>query len=285
MIFIFYTVLGSAICAVAQALGMAATRHMHPFKVCAMRFGLGIPFCYLLSVAFTKSWVPHLTLDQYLLAALVGVISWGVGAMMFFTAMQKGSMHRVGPVANSLGIWSVFLSIFFLGEPFFWALIVVVALLGAGVFLMAPASKTTQKWKPAIPFALAVSLMWAVGIVLTKVAIHGVPYPTFVCVKMVASTAFLMLFYPFTPTRINRQGFMLGLGSALTLVIGDTLLMAGVDGLSATLFSPLFATTIPFGFLFSVVYLKEKPLRRNWIGMILIFAAAAICGYYSAVGK
>jgi drug/metabolite transporter (DMT)-like permease len=283
MIYIFYTILGAAICAVAQALGMAATRHLHPFKVCALRFGLGAPVCYAFSVAYTRTWIPDLTPTQYLLAAVVGVSSWGIGAMMFFTAMQKGGMYRVGPVSNSLGIWTVILSVIFLGEKFFGALAVVMILLGAGVFLIAPASAKADKWKPAIPMALAVSVIWAAGIVLTKVAVRGVPYPTFVCIKMVAATVFLLFFYPFTGTKMNGKGFLLGLGSAFTLVFGDTLLMAGIDALPASLFSPLFATTIPFGFLFSIVFLKEKPLVRNWIGMLLIFAAAAICGYYSAM--
>ena len=65
-------------------------------------------------------------------------------------------------------------------------------------------------------------------------------------------------------------------------MVGDILLMAGVGGLPASIFSPVFATTIPFGFISSVVFLREEPVRRNWLGMVLIFLAAAICGYYAA---
>jgi drug/metabolite transporter (DMT)-like permease len=97
---------------------------------------------------------------------------------------------------------------------------------------------------------------------------------------MAATTLFLSGFYPFTPTRVTKYGFFYGLLSAMTLVVGDILLMAGVDGLPASVYSPLYSTTIPFGFIFSIAFIKEKPVRRNWLGMAMIFAAAAICGYF-----
>ncbi|MFA6451153.1 MAG: DMT family transporter [bacterium] len=280
MIYILYTLLGAAIVAIAQTAGKLALRDLHPVKVCAFRFGLGAPVCYLLGVAQTHNWNPGLTMHQYLIIALIGVGAWGIGAVIFFWAMKMDSMHRVGTISNSLSVWVVLISVLFLGEPFFPAMIPALILLVAGAALLSPQTEGSKRWAPAIPIGILISVIWALSIVMTKIAVHGVPYPTFVAIKMAGATLFLMVLYPFTPTRVTKHGFIYGLISALTLVVGDTLLMAGVDGLPASIFSPLYSTTIPFGFLFSVAIIKEKPVRRNWLGMALIFAAAAICGYY-----
>ncbi len=285
MLYILYTILGCFICAIAQVAGTAATRDLHPVKVCFFRFGLAAPMCYVLSVAMTGDAFPDLTLRQYAMTALVGLISWVVGAIIFFTAMNKGGMHRVAPVSNSIGIWTVLLSVIFLGEKFLPMFIPVIILLGIGVAFMGPAPKNgAHNWRPAIPAALLVSILWAVGIIITKIAVAGVPYATFVFIKLTAAAVALGAMYPFVGGKVTRKTFLICLLSATTLVFGDTLLMAGLDGLPASVWAPLFATTIPFGFVLSIIFLKENPLRRNWLGMIFIFAAAAICGYIAAVG-
>jgi len=280
LIYIIYTLLGTAIVAIAQTAGKVALRDIHPIKVCFYRFSLGAPICYLIGVYQTHKWLPDIAFKRFIFIASIGIVAWGIGAVIFFWAMKKDSMHRVGTLSNSLSIWAVFLSIIFLEEKFFPAMIPVLILLIFGVVLLSPAAEGAERWKPAIPVGILISIIWATTIVAQKVAIHGVPYSTFVAIKMAATTVFLLFFYPFTPTKLTRHGFFYSLISALTLVVGDILLMAGVDGLPASIFSPLYSTTIPFGFVFSVMFIKEKPVRRNWIGMLLIFAAAAICGYF-----
>jgi len=278
--YILITILGAAIVAIAQTAGKAALRDLHPVKFCALRFGVGIPFCYAIGVAETHKWVPELALKQYLMISAIGLIGWGIGAVIFFWAMKKDSMHRVGTISNSLSIWVVVMSVMFLGEKFFPAMIPVLILLVIGAALLAPTAEGTKAWKPAIPVGLVISIIWAISIVMTKVAVHNVPYAFFVAIKMAATTVFLMMFYFFMPTKLTQGNLKLSTISALTLVVGDILLMVGVDGLPASIYSPIYATTIPFGFMFSIWFIKERPVGRNWLGMLLIFASAAICGYY-----
>ena len=171
MIFIIYTFVGAAIVAVAQTAGKLALRDMHPVKVCVFRFGLGAPVCYLLGVAQTHKWNPGLTAHQYLIISLIGIIAWGIGAVIFFGAMKRDTMHRVGTISNSLSIWVVVMSMLFLGEPFFPAMIPVLILLVAGAALLAPATEGAKRWRPAIPVGLLISIIWAVSIVVTKVEI------------------------------------------------------------------------------------------------------------------
>jgi drug/metabolite transporter (DMT)-like permease len=133
-----------------------------------------------------------------------------------------------------------------------------------------------------MPLAVFVALTWAVNLILTKIYIQGVPLPAFVFIKMAAATLYHVMFFPFDHSPFTRRGVVFSLISAVLLSVSDIMLMVGVRGLPATIFSPVFATVIPFGFILSVILLKEKPVRRNWAGMLLIFAAAAICGYYGA---
>jgi len=279
LIYVACTVAGAFICAIAQATSMAATRYMHPLKVCFYRFTIAVPFCYLAGFFTTGKTLPGVTVEQFLYIGSIGFIAWGIGGFLFFYAMSKGSMHRVAPISNSLVIFVVILSIIFLGEPFFKELIFIVLILGAGIGMIAPTSKNDKQWKPAVPVAVMVAFLWGTSIVMTKVAVAGVPYPYFVFIKMIFTSGFFFIVQLFYKTPSNKKGILLCFASALALVAGDSLLMMAVDGLPASIFSPIYATVIPFGFVFSVVFLKEKPHKRNWWGMGLIFLAAAICGY------
>jgi drug/metabolite transporter (DMT)-like permease len=276
------TVLGAAVLAAAQLTGKQAADEMDPVKSCFFRYLLSIPICYALLAVTSGHLIPQITIHQLLTAGLVGLIAWGVGAIVFFTVMHRDSMHRVSPISNSMSVWVAVLSIIFLGEPFFPALVAVLAFLVAGVFLMSPENGEGKSWRWGIPLALLVALLWSVSIVMTKVFIKGMHPAAFVLVKVTAATAFHSFFYSSSPAKANAKGVWLSVASAATLVGGDTLFLAGLKGLPASIATPLYTTMIPFGFLMSIVFLKEKPLLRNWIGMALIFAAAAICGYYSA---
>ena len=274
------TLVGCLIVAFSQMTGKMATNHLHPVKVCALRFGLAAPFCYAVHVKTSGAWTLPINWQLFGMIGIIGILGWGVGALLFYTVMQKDSMHRVAPVCNSVSIFTVALSIVFLDEKFFPALGVVMVLLVVGIFFMTPSAAGTRRWGPALPVAVLVSLFWAVNLVMTKVYIVGVPKPAFVLVKMIVATSFHLCLFLFERSPINMKGFQYSLISAFLLVAGDILLMMGLDGLPASVFAPIFATVIPFGFLLSVVILKERPVSRNWAGMLLIFAAAAICGYY-----
>lgn len=279
---ILSTVAGAAVLAIAQMTGKQAADEMDPVKSCFFRFVFSIPLCWGLLALTTGRWWFDASVSRILTIAAIGMIAWGVGALVFFTVMKRDSMHRASPISNSLSVWVAVLSILFLGEPFFPALVGVLALLLCGVALMAPENGTGRAWKWGIPLALLVAILWSVSIVLTKAFIRGIPAPGFVLIKVMAASVFHAFFYRSSPSRPNRNGVLLSVASAITLVGGDTLFVFGVSGLTASIATPLFTTTIPFGFLLSVFVLKEKPTWKNWVGMILIFIAAALCGYYGS---
>lgn len=277
-----YTVTGCFVVAFSQLTGKMAADRIHPLYVCGLRFGMAIPVCFGVLVYETGSLSLDITWKLFVIIGLIGVLAWGGGALLFYTLMSRDSMHRVLPICNSVSIWTVALSIIFLGEPFFPALGLVLVMLAIGIAYMTPSHAGTQRWKPAIPLALLVALMWSVNLILSKLYVDQVPRPMFVLIKMIWASGFHLTFFPMVRSRITRSGFGFALVSAMLLVPGDILLMMGVNGLPASIFSPVYATVIPFGFLLSVIILKERPMARNWFGMSLIFAAATICGYYGS---
>jgi len=279
---IIFTVVGTVLCAMAQLTGKVAAGRMPPVKMCAIRYGAAAPMCYAVMVGMTGRWDTGMDLSQTGMASLIAIIAWGFGAIFFFTTMRLDSMHRVAPVSNSLSVWTVLLSVLFLREPFFPALAVILVVLVGGISLMTPDATTQNRWKWAIPAGVAVSILWAVSIVLTKVTISDVHVAAFVFVKMVAAAIFHTALSPAAKGTVHRDGIKFVIISAACLVVGDTLLMAGLSRLPASIFAPVFATIIPFGFIGSVFLLGERPLKRNWAGMGLIFLAAAVCGYYGA---
>ena len=279
---VLITVLGCFVMAGAQITGKMAADRVPLFRMCALRFGLAIPVGYAAYIANTGRFRLGFTLPQCIIFALIGVLSWGIGASLFFLITHRDGIHRAAPICNSMTVWVVALSVIFLKEPLFPALGVVVVLLLTGIILMTPAAKEQKHWSPAIPLAVVVSLVWAVTIVLSKVFLKGVDPSAFVCVKVIGATLFLSLIAPFSKGPVLRGGLALTALSGACLAGGDILLMVGVKALHASVFSPLYATTIPIGFLLSIFILKEKPVPRNWFGMALIFIAAAVCGYYGA---
>lgn len=279
---ITYTVAGTSLCGVAQMTGKMAVKNMPPVKMCAARYLMSGAVCYALAAGSTGRLVPAMSAGQIGLCALISIMAWGIGAALFFTAMEKDSMHRVTPLSNAISIWATALSVLFLGEKLFPALGVAILLLAVGIPMMSPEKGDDRRWKWAIPAAVAVSVLWAITIVMTKALISGVNYLEFVSVKMGVAAVFHLIASAFVKEKADMGGLKYVFLSAVTLVAGDTLLMAGVDRLPASIFSPVFATIIPFGFICSIVFLGEKPAKRNWIGMTLIFIAAGISGYYGA---
>lgn len=280
---ILCTVAGTSFCGTAQMAGKTAVKYFPPVKMCAVRYAMSAVMCYMLGVMTTGRYVPQIGMRDLGVTVLISLMAWGIGAFLFFTAMQKDSMHRVTPLSNSISIWATVLSIVFLGEKFFPALGVAMLLLIVGIPMMTPGKGAERRWKWAMPAAFAVSVLWAFSIILTKLLISDINYVEFVYIKMVVAAAFHIVASMFVKEKSDYfRGLKFIVLSAVALIVGDTLLMAGVDRLPASVFSPVFATIIPFGFLGSIIFLGEKPIRRNWVGMLLIFAAAGICGYYGA---
>ncbi len=276
-----YTILGCMICACAQVMGKAGAESIGSLRACVVRFAGVIPLSWLVMYGSTGSVIPQISGVDAAKAAVIAILGWGVGSWMFFYVATRDGMSRVGPVANSLPVWSVALSMLMLGDRWFPAMGPVLVLLMAGIVMMAPAAKEgLGRWKPAVPIAFGLALIWAFTTVMNKTFIHGIPYPAFVFVKFCGAGVFFIVAGFFSRGRMSLRGFLISYLSGVALIVADILLTAGLDGLPASVFSPLYSTIIPFTFLGSVVFLGEKPRRRHWTGMIFIFAAAVLCGYY-----
>ncbi len=278
------TICGAAVLAYAQMTGKQAADEMDALKSCLYRFGASIPFCWLLMRATEGRWTFAVTTQQAVATSGIAIIAWGLGALLLFHTMKLDGMNRASSISNSLSVWVAILSIIFLGESFFPALVLVLLLVLAGIYFMSPDKKAgAASWRWGIPAALAVALIWATSIVLTRVYIRGIAPAEFVLIKVITVTVFHFATSRGSRAATTPRGIRLSIISAATLVCGDTLFMIGLKGLPASIAAPLYTTTIPFAFLLSIFILHEKATWKNWTGMALIFAAAAISGYFGAI--
>ncbi len=123
-----------------------------------------------------------------------------------------------------------------------------------------------------ILMGVSVPLLWGMGIVVAKAALEHFP-PILLMALRFSLTALVLVWFAKVPHGLLRKLFVAALiGSAIQY----SLTFNGLRGLDASTFALVVQLEVPFLVLIGVLFLKERPGWRKWIGIAAAFLGIGI---------
>lgn len=266
--------------AAAWAIGMTAAkpgiRHMDLVTYTLVRWLLVsmLAFLYALvthRLAFPGWW-------PILLAAGAGILDSTFGGIFYLLAMERASAHQTTTLSSTAPFWGVLGAVLVLGEPFLWRIVI------AAILVIAGAAFLTERRRDAEPrawlgagFALITGILWGFAeTVPVKLALQGGMSPETLLLVFSLSGALgmfvlLPILRPRIPRRVERRGILFVTLSAIGgAFLGWLLWLHALNLAPASVVSPVRGSTLLFAFIYSVLFLKERPTARAFIGIALV---------------
>ena len=171
-----------------------------------------------------------------------------------------------------------------LGEPLLWRIVIAaVFVVGGAVFLTERRRSTKPRAWLGAGFALIAGILWGFAeTVPAKLALQGGMSPeTLLLVFSLSSAlsmfALLPLLRPHIPRRVERRGILIVALSAIGgAFLGWLLWLHTLNMAPASVISPVRGSTLLFAFIYSVLFLKERPTTRAFIGIALVAAGVLL---------
>jgi len=207
-----------------------------------------------------------------------------LGWVLYMMAMQRAPAYQVTTLASTTPLWGVLASFLLLGEPFRWSSLGAALLVVVGsFFLVGKRDASMREHRIGLLFAALTGLLWGVAetVPMKKALALGVTPETMLVVYGAVALVGVLLLTPLLrrrfPRRVERGGYVFVVLSAICgASIGWLLWMNGLRFADASLLSPIRGSTLLFAFVYSVVFLKERPSRFALIGVALVFAGVLL---------
>lgn len=273
---VIFALLAGAFWAMAQLSGKVALKNINSWGLNTLRFSIFLPLTFLNLIFFDKLKLPPF--NTWPLIILTGIIGWCLGSQIYFYILEREQMHRIVPIGNSYPALVVIFSVIFLKEKPSLLIIPIFLLLLSGIYLLNP-QDGSKKYKWGISLGILVAFLWAIAMVLTKNFLYSYTTTQVLFLKVLGATIFLYILSFYFRFKINLEGVFFSLLSGIFIFLGEFSYMIALKDSYASYVAPFCNTVIPFGFLFSVIFLKEKPDFKKYLGMIFMFFAVILSIY------
>lgn len=120
--------------------------------------------------------------------------------------------------------------------------------------------------------ALAVPLIWGMGVVFAKAAIGHFP-PILLMAIRFSLSALLLVWFVKPPVKLLGKIFGVALVSA---AIQYSLTFNGLRGVDASTAALIIQLEVPFLVILGAIFLKEKPGIKKWLGIVVAFIGASV---------
>lgn len=267
---------------VAMTVAKPGSRHLDPVTFLLARWTLALALALAValiggSLAF-PGWgaVGFVILGSFLNA----VVGW----TLYLSAMERAPGYQVTALASTAPLWGVLGAILFVGEPFRWSALVAALLVVAGAYFLVRERSTEGAPTPfGATLAIAAGILWGISesVPMNLATRLGMPPETsivvFACTAIVGVTLLTPILRRRLPRRVDRRGLGLAALSAVSgAFLGWFLWLNGLKLAPASLLAPVRGSTLLFTFVFSVVFLRERPSRWAIIGVGLVFAGVLL---------
>jgi O-acetylserine/cysteine efflux transporter len=121
---------------------------------------------------------------------------------------------------------------------------------------------------------IAVALIWGMGVVFAKAAIHDIP-PILLMSFRFTLSALVLIWFVKPPTGFLTRLFGI---SILAGTVQYSLTFTGLKGLDASVTALVLQLEVPLLVLVGMLTLKERPGARRFIGIAFAFGGVAIMG-------
>lgn len=212
------------------------------------------------------------------LAAGAGVLDSTFGGIFYLLAMERTSAHQTTTLSSTAPLWGVLGAVLVLGEPLLWEVVIAAVLVIVGaVFLTEHRRDAKPKALLGAGFALITGVLWGFAeTVPAKLALQDGMSPETLLVVFALSGALgmfalLPILRPHIPRRVERRGILFVLLSSIGgAFLGWLLWLHALNLAPASVISPIRGSTLLFAFIYSVLFLKERPTLRAFIGIALV---------------
>jgi len=217
-------------------------------------------------------------------AAVVGLVDAVGGGACYLMAMQRTSAHQTTALANTAPLWGVIASVVLLAEPVRWSAFVAAALVVLGAYFLIDRGLGSVRKAQAGPFfAFLTGILWGVAeTVPSKLALTA-GLPPIMLLLTLSSTGVIGIalvrpfLRPLVPRRIDWHGMRFVLISAVPgAFLGWVLWLNALKLAPASAISPVRGATMLFAFLYSMLFLRERPKPRAFLGVGLIFGGVLL---------
>ncbi len=203
----------------------------------------------------------------------------------YLSAIKKGSLSIVAPIAKSAVIITVLLSLLFLNERLntIHALLICAVILGVVLLSMNFRSLLALRWKETyagvVP-ALGAAFLWGMIYFAWKfpVQAYGPWFSAFMIETGIAAAALPLLQKKDINTvrTIGLKGWLVMLGCAAATLLGTIGYMKAISLAPLSLVMPIITATPVVSTLVAVMWFKERLSVVQWLGGVLVVGSIAL---------
>jgi drug/metabolite transporter (DMT)-like permease len=272
--------------AAAWAIGMIAgkpgVRHIDALTYTFLRW-LIVSFFALIYALLTRQlafpgWWP------VCLAIFAGVLDCSLGGLFFLLAIERTTAYQTTTLSSIAPLWGVLGAVLLLGEPLLWRVVLAAIVVISGALFLTERGSSAKPiaWTGAA-FALITGVLWGFAeTVPAKLALQaGMTPATLLVVFASSGTLGMLALIPVLRRRIPRRVERRGITFVILSAVGGAFLgwLLWLNALSlapASVISPIRGSTLLFAFVYSVLFLKERPTARALIGITLVAAGVLL---------
>ncbi len=280
---ILFAIAAGGTWAIGMTVAKPVLRHVDLLTYILARWALVAPLALLYAVASGTLGFPPSGGYAIGMAALAGFVDSTLGGLFYLLAMERAPAYRTATLASTAPLWGVSTAILILGEPLRWQVLVAAALAVAGAYFLAGRRIRLRDHALGSLFGLLAGFFWGFAETIpSKLALEaGLSPATLLFVFSCASVGSIAIFTPFLrrrfPVRIDRVGvgltILAGVGGAF---FGWLFWLSALHLAPASLISPLRGSTLVFALVYSILFLRERPNRAAWIGVVLVAVGATL---------
>ncbi|MEW5827127.1 MAG: DMT family transporter [Candidatus Bipolaricaulota bacterium] len=267
---------------VAMTVAKPGAKHVDPITFLLFRWLLALPLAAAYGAAVGALQWPSIEGALWVLlgSALNAVVGW----ILYLLAMERAPAYQITALASTAPLWGVVGAIVLGGEPFRWTAFVAALLVVVGAaFLVEGRRDELRAARRGAVLALVAGVLWGVSetVPMRLAATAGVTPATSLVLFAMTAVAGNALALPFlrgrVPRRLDKTGLWLVALSTLTgALLGWLFWLNGLRYAPASLLAPVRGSTLLFTFLFSVLFLGERPSRRALVGVLLSFGGVLL---------
>lgn len=259
---------------VADLLARFATTRLGPRRTAALMYGGG---AVLFGATALALGAPFPGLDRAGLFAVLSGLAGGAGILCFYTAISRGQLAYVIPIAATYPVWSVLYAALVEGFAFSPGLLAAVAvtIAGAGVVarygVLEPGEGATFRGTVVL-LALAAAVFFVASLYLAEPAVVGSSAAGVLAMARVAGCLLMIATLRHEPRA--RRGVPIALAMAALDGLATLLILMVIDRAESALaivISGAFGVVIV---LLGCIVLRERVVPRQWAGIVMAIGGA-----------
>ncbi|MEM3384411.1 MAG: DMT family transporter [Nitrososphaeria archaeon] len=215
-----------------------------------------------------------LNITAILLFAIGGLLSLGIGRLLYFISMNKIGVARSSAIVGSSPVFTVILSILILAEQ--PTIIIVLGAIAVSVGIVLASGVKEFKFEKTVIIALIATFSYALSNIVSKLGlkIEQDPYLS-AQIGAMSSLIFFLMYIIFSKQKngfkISKTGLLYFMATGIVMSIGWLAMMAALGLGSVSVVTTIVYSYPLFTLLLSRIFLKEEKFgEREVFGSILI---------------